>query len=132
MKYLTQQVQRVDPKSYSLESREVSEERSVARSVLAMALLFAVVFAAFVFLLPAVADAAPVNGTVHRTLPLCLSDEGESAFPCVWVAFAQGNKEGHSFRIYRDGRVKLISDNRAFELAGECDSDGPLYCRGRS
>lgn len=72
------------------------------------------------------AQAAPYTG---RTLPLCLSDEGESAFPCVWVAFAQGNHKGHSFRIYRDGRVKQISDARAFELAGDCDANGPLYCR---
>lgn len=64
----------------------------------------------------------------HRTLPLCLSDEGESAFPCVWVAPLMGNHKGHSFRIYRDGRVKLISDPRAFELAGDCDSNGPFYC----
>lgn len=72
------------------------------------------------------AEAQPYTG---NTLRLCLSDEGESAFPCVWVAFAQGNGMGDSFRIYRDGRVKQISDARAFELAGECDSDGPLYCR---
>jgi hypothetical protein len=65
----------------------------------------------------------------HRTLPLCASDEGESDYPCVWVAFAQGNGRGHSFRIYRDGRVKQITDRRAFELAGDCDSNGPLYCR---
>jgi hypothetical protein len=129
MKYLTHKVERVDPREYSLESREVSEERNVARDVLVIFSLLVLVYAAFAWLLPAVADAAPANGTVHRTLPLCLSDEGESAFPCVWVAFAQGDKQGHSFRIYRDGRVKLISDSRAFELAGECDSNGPLYCR---
>lgn len=63
------------------------------------------------------------------TLRLCASDEGESAYPCVWVAPVMGNGRGHSFRIYRDGRVKQISDRRAFALAGDCDSDGPLYCR---
>lgn len=61
-------------------------------------------------------------------LRACLSDEGESAFPCAWFAPVMGNGEGHSFRIYRDGRVKQISHKRAFALLGECDSDGPIYC----
>ena len=130
MQHLTHRVDRVDPREYTLEEREVSEERSVARDVLYVASIALILWALFAVVLPAVAQADTSRiGEVHRTLPLCLSDEGESAFPCVWVAFYQGNGEGHSFRIYRDGRVKWITNTRAFQLAGECDSNGPIYCR---
>lgn len=61
---------------------------------------------------------APAPADPPRVLRPCLSDEGESAFPCVWDAIHRGNLSGHSFRIYRDGRVKLISDARALELLG--------------
>lgn len=58
----------------------------------------------------------------------CLSDEGESAFPCVWYAPTMGNGKGHSFRIYRDGRVKQIPHERAYHLLGDCNTYGPVYC----
>lgn len=76
-----------------------------------------------------VAGSAQADAPIHRNLRACLSDEGESAFPCAWDAKHMGNGQGHSFRIYRDGRVKLISDARAFHLLGDCDSNGPIYCR---
>jgi hypothetical protein len=97
---------------------------------LTVALLLGVVIGASLILgiaLTAPAHAAEVNHH-HRILRACLSDEGESAFPCAWYAPGMGNHLGHSFRIYRDGRVKQITDARAFELLGDCDSDGPLYC----
>lgn len=81
------------------------------------------------------AAATPGVSSPARTLPLCAVEDASSGpVPCVWVAFAQGNGTGHSFRVYRDGRFKYISDRRAYALAGDCDSDGPLYCRvgGRS
>jgi hypothetical protein len=42
--------------------------------------------------------------------------------PCVWLAVdvdempAVGNGTGESFRIYRSGRVKVITDRRAYQL----------------
>lgn len=66
----------------------------------------------------------------NRYLPVCTVEDASSGpVPCVWPAFAVGNDEGRSFRVYRDGRVKYISDRRAFELVGGCDADGPLFCR---
>lgn len=55
-----------------------------------------------------------------RTLPACASDEntGEPQHPCVWVGTVDGNGVGLSFRIYRDGRLKYVSDARARELRG--------------
>lgn len=64
-----------------------------------------------------------------RILPACtIEDASSGPVPCVWFAPAMGNGKGHSFRVYRDGRVKYITDRRAFALIGECDSDGPVYC----
>jgi hypothetical protein len=68
----------------------------------------------------------------HRVLRACLTDEGESAFPCVWHSLSMGNGQGHSFRIFRDGRVKQINHRWAFHLLGDCDSNGPIYCRSSS
>lgn len=86
------------------------------------------------------APKAEANGEVHRTLPLCsVEDASSGPVPCVWVGFYQGNGEGRSFRVYKrldpvtgDHAFNYISNSRAFELAGECDSNGPLYCRSGS
>lgn len=77
-------------------------------------------------------EPATVQVAMHhgdRQFRACLSDEGESEFPCVWYAPGMGNGEGHSFRIFRDGRVKRITHRWAFHLLGDCDSNGPIYCR---
>lgn len=65
----------------------------------------------------------------QRVLRACLTDEGESAFPCAWHALSMGNHQGRSFRIFRDGRVKIITHKWAFHLLGDCDSNGPIFCR---
>jgi hypothetical protein len=76
------------------------------------------------------AEATPGVSAPDRVMRPCLSDEGESSFPCVWYAPGMGNHEGHSFRIYRDGRVKQISDRRAFNLLGGCGWRGWMVCVG--
>lgn len=106
----------------------MSQHITTERYRIALAALTGAAFGASAIL--GIALSAPARGDEahHRTLRACLSDEGESAFPCAWYAPGMGNHRGHSFRIYRDGRVKQITDARAFALLGECDSDGPLYC----
>lgn len=87
---------------------------------------------------------APANADpgrpIHRDpIPVCAVEDASSGpVPCVWIASILGNQEGHSFRVFKrvyqsgphkgDHVFKIISANRAFELAGECDSDGPIYC----
>lgn len=57
---------------------------------------------------------------VARTLPACPNDENthQPQHPCVWIGTLDGNGVGASFRIYRDGRLKMITDARARELRG--------------
>lgn len=62
----------------------------------------------------------PTNG---RTLPACTSEDGSfGPKPCVWLAVvthdmpAVGNGSGDSFRVYRSGRIKTITDRRAYQL----------------
>lgn len=104
------------------------------RPLLATAAFVAALVAALALLwtsLPDVGHAAPVTSMTVAdgyTVRACLSDEGESAFPCAWHAPSMGNHRGHSFRIFRDGRVRLITDARAFHLLGDCDSNGPIHC----
>lgn len=65
-----------------------------------------------------------------RILPPCAVEDASSGpVPCVWFAPSMGNGRGHSFRVYRDGHFKFITDRRAFQLIGECDADGPLVCK---
>ena len=57
---------------------------------------------------------APV--TVSRHVDACATDEGsdgQGSRPCVWDARHQGNGQGHSFIVRRDGRVQRISHARA-------------------
>jgi hypothetical protein len=97
-------------------------------AILSLILGFAVLFALNT-ILPAVATSAAAPVRSNRTLPVCaVEDASYGPVPCVWPAFATGNGTGHSFRVYRDGHFKYITDRRAFELVGGCDSDGPLYC----
>lgn len=88
------------------------------------------------YILVSSSDALGVPVAQHhpsgRVLRACLTDEGESAFPCVWHARSMGNGKGHSFRIFRDGRVKQITHRWAFHLLGDCDQYGPIYCRSGS
>jgi hypothetical protein len=95
------------------------------------AILVAVVLFMVVLVNAPRAHAAPAEHVrANRYLPVCsVEDASSGPVPCVWPAFAAGNNEGRSFRVYRDGHFKHISDARAFELVGGCDSDGPLFCR---